>query len=99
MADQTQPQNTSQPSDSANQIAQLNARITQLETFLSGGHSIGASNIESFIRDIVFSDIDNKTTRTQTIGMGGGTVPVNFDTYIRIYFRGNIYNIPAYKLK
>lgn len=78
------------------QISDLENRIEVLEDLLRGQGRFLETD-EKF-RDIIFPDFDQSTVTTQTIGAGGGTVPKNPDLYIRVYFRGTLYNVPVYKL-
>ncbi len=80
-------------------IGQLEQRIETLEAKLSGR----TADQEFFekIRDIVLVDIDNYTTRTTTaVDSRGDTVTVGRtpDTYLRLYFRGRIYNVGVFNL-
>lgn len=81
------------------QLDALTNKIENLERIL------GVYNNGSFdekIRNIITTDIDSTSARTVTItipaGGGSANVAKTPDVYLRIYFRGKIYNIPAYNL-
>jgi hypothetical protein len=80
----------------------MNDQQQQIDDLKQQVANLAAKFSEEGIRDVVFFDRDAITSTIQTIsiGAGGGSadVPKNPTIYLRIYFRGKVYNIPAYTL-
>lgn len=63
--------------------------------------SAQGGNLEELIRHTIFYDIDNSTATTRSAADTNGdfvTVPVNPTKYVRIYFRGQPYNVAVYAI-
>lgn len=86
-------------------IQQFENRITQLENLLKG--LSGDASFNEVIRNIVIVDsqssnatqnvvtsVDFTAKTTTTVALPAGT----FVKYGRIYFRGQLYNVPLYKI-
>ncbi len=83
------------------QIDNLTAKVQDLTRQLGDIQKIldtKGMNLEEFIRDAVFFDVDNKTTTSVSIGSGGGTAGAIPTKFIRGYFRGKAYNFAVYAI-
>ena len=83
------------------QLKQLEDRVAKLEKLIKNKEP----KFQEEIRNIVIFDIDNVTATTHSLSGTDSrgdtftiTVSKNPDTYLRVYFRGQVYNIPAYKI-
>lgn len=85
----------------------LEIKVNNLETEIQNLKKIIESQEravnEENIRNIVFFDIDNVTTtvqpvKVQNVNAANVDVPKNPTKYLRIYFRGQVLNVPVYSI-
>lgn len=78
---------------------QLNELQEQVKA-ISDKVNDGDHDLEEMIRDTVTYDRDVTTPRSSSVfipsGGGSATVPKIPDMYLRIWFRGKLYNVPAH---